>query len=506
MTASYNLSQLGSNYLQGGTGSVARTTASKLQESVSVKDFGAVGDGTTDDTAAIQAAVTACSIGGTVLFPAGQYKLTAAVTINKPITIQGVGTGSFVNDLGSYVIQTNASANAFTLVATTANYAFSQYGIINVCFKDIALRGASSGSRSLAGVSVDTTVNSGVFHIRECTFWNVNMRYFQTGVNFTGIAYLNRWYGGDYSYCNTGVKIAQGSSGTAGGQTRFFGTTFDLNATVGLSWMEDTFGGDLACFGCTFADVPMGLKTNDEAQITIEGCHFEACANSGAGAGIYVLTPASKSNPNNAGARTILGNYFVSNDASIWFDMQATTNGAGTAFYPAYINTNVFGDATALKLSVGSGPGFGSPGLVIGESNTGTNNSQLAASQIGALFFGTDLRKKRFTKRYTFAAGYVSGTTLDILPNGLNVLTVRMYLTANASVFTQLQVGDGNSGTRYITGINGQTQALNTWINYTTPTPLYVIGTNSLDNLFRIVGTTGMNGATGVIEVDGYVN
>ena len=80
MTASYNLSQLGSNYVQGGTGSVARTTASKLQESVSVKDFGAVGDGSTDDTAALNAAITwAKSNGGDIIFPKGNYYVTSRI-------------------------------------------------------------------------------------------------------------------------------------------------------------------------------------------------------------------------------------------------------------------------------------------------------------------------------------------------------------------------------------------------------------------------------------------
>jgi hypothetical protein len=83
MTASYNLSQLGSNYLQGGSGSVARTTASKLQESVSVKDFGAVGDGVTDDTTAIQAAINATitNSGGNLFLPSGTYLISSALSI-----------------------------------------------------------------------------------------------------------------------------------------------------------------------------------------------------------------------------------------------------------------------------------------------------------------------------------------------------------------------------------------------------------------------------------------
>ena len=92
------------SYTQGGTGSVARTVTNKLQESVSVKDFGAVGDGTTDDTAAIQAAINSIPISGggstygyTLFFPSGKYLISSTLTIgNRRLKIQGstLATGS----------------------------------------------------------------------------------------------------------------------------------------------------------------------------------------------------------------------------------------------------------------------------------------------------------------------------------------------------------------------------------------------------------------------------
>lgn len=73
------------------TGSTAsRSLQDRAAEVVNVKDFGAVGNGTTDDTVAIKAAVAA---GGTVYFPPGTYRVSGTSTI-LPSGTRVYGAGS----------------------------------------------------------------------------------------------------------------------------------------------------------------------------------------------------------------------------------------------------------------------------------------------------------------------------------------------------------------------------------------------------------------------------
>jgi hypothetical protein len=72
-------------FTQAGTGAMQRTVESKLRDVVSVKDFGAVGDGVADDTLAINRATkyVANLGGGTVYYPPGTYKITRAIRLDN---------------------------------------------------------------------------------------------------------------------------------------------------------------------------------------------------------------------------------------------------------------------------------------------------------------------------------------------------------------------------------------------------------------------------------------
>lgn len=79
-------------FLANGAGAVSRTVQSKLSDWISVKDYGAKGDGVTDDTVGIKAAVAYAGAigGGTVYFPAGTYLVSAPIPLTLPnVTLMG---------------------------------------------------------------------------------------------------------------------------------------------------------------------------------------------------------------------------------------------------------------------------------------------------------------------------------------------------------------------------------------------------------------------------------
>jgi hypothetical protein len=80
------------SYTPAGTGAVTTTVQAKLRQYVSVKDFGAVGNGVANDAAAIQAAIdsVAANGGGQIWFPTGEYNIgTTSLNTSQNIILSG---------------------------------------------------------------------------------------------------------------------------------------------------------------------------------------------------------------------------------------------------------------------------------------------------------------------------------------------------------------------------------------------------------------------------------
>jgi hypothetical protein len=133
-------------FTQTGAGAVARTVGAKLNEFVSVKDFGAVGDGVADDTAAIQAAIN--SSAGAVYLPTGTYNITSTIQVTADKRICGESKHASIIRLVTSVAATvaiNATATRVQLDNLELQSASGMLdGLALVAFKHARPSGGSS--------------------------------------------------------------------------------------------------------------------------------------------------------------------------------------------------------------------------------------------------------------------------------------------------------------------------------------------------------------------------
>jgi hypothetical protein len=140
--SSYDLASIGSTligFTQTGTGAVTRTVDSRLKETVSVKDFGANGDGTTDDTAAFNLARNASK---NIFLPAGTYALS-----EFPIT---TGVSLVPESPGSVILKQYNAAKAILIYNATA------VSVYDTMLKGIYLQGHVSSTHELIHMEAHT--------------------------------------------------------------------------------------------------------------------------------------------------------------------------------------------------------------------------------------------------------------------------------------------------------------------------------------------------------------
>lgn len=335
----------------------------------SIISFGAVGDGVNDDTQAIQAAIDATPYGGKLIIPNATsfYKITSELVINKSITIEGFG-GSCVHRSQMPCIKAFGPINAFKLIPTDAGYLFG-YGVTGVKFSNIMIEGQSNDSRSNFGICCDETINGGDYHVRECDFSNVHIRYFDTGIRLLGIVYLNSFYSTHVLWCGTGCNIdkVEGAAEGNSDQNRFFGCEFVLN-NIGMILSNRAYHGSQTIYGCTISEnTTLGVIFGYNTIVHISGSQIEAN-----GIGVNITIPSTVTNPNVEGGKLIIGNWFLSNNYDIWVSKETASFTGGFAF-PLSVQSNTFSGTKQMVLYVNAPTGaaeFDSRQFIFGSSNS----------------------------------------------------------------------------------------------------------------------------------------
>jgi len=271
-------------YLPAGTGAVATTVQTKLRESVSVKDFGATGNGSTDDTAAIQLAITyiysfATSSGSgrppALYFPKGTYLMSSTITmgnINYGWTISpyffGDGTGTIIK-----VSATNV--NPFYWRGPV----LGQPGAGNQCpgptIENMTFVGPGSGSATSSSIALNFNTVQGTTLINtSCSGWYVGENY----VDHDVITRINA----SCDYNIIGINSSSLNNLIRLDRMQNNGGTITHNTTYGIFYM----GGQTPSFNDVFFN-SNGTSLLLSRQLAsenvyptvgpvIQGCYFEA--------------------------------------------------------------------------------------------------------------------------------------------------------------------------------------------------------------------------------------
>ena len=247
-------------YDQGAIGTVNRPIDLKLGEFISVKDFGAVGDGTTNDAAAFTAAfaaIVATGKKGVVYVPAGTYKINSSLTVDI----------SFVSIFGE-----SATLNFSSLTSGAAlviNSTVSPpYANAITSISGLQLIGNSKAG-SVKGIQYTSSTGVAHFSVDNCSINN-----FGVGESFESNSYLISHKNTDVWACTVGVQNLTGFTNN-GENISYVGCTIFNNGT---NVVQNNSNGDINFTNCSL-DYPDTAHISITAgELHFVNCHIEGDA------------------------------------------------------------------------------------------------------------------------------------------------------------------------------------------------------------------------------------
>jgi hypothetical protein len=209
----------GVSFTQSGSGAVSLSVQNVIRSFYATPQmYGAVGDGSTDDTAAIQAAIDAHK-NIRIPFTANGYKVSSSITVKGDIIGEGIlGTQS-------KLVPTTAD---FAVFVNSTSEDLSKFIIENL---DVDFSVATGGSTTIAtnsacqGFKWTTTTT---FDPYEFLMSNVTVRNAYIGVNDNSASYMARMWGCRMRYCRTGIVKNLGT-------TMVYENVFTTNCLKGWS-------------------------------------------------------------------------------------------------------------------------------------------------------------------------------------------------------------------------------------------------------------------------------
>ena len=259
---------LGTNGLPTTPQSVTNWLAALyLDHTINVKalPYNATGDGETDDTEAILAAIAAVpDAGGTVFFPAGTYVISQPISIesNCELNLIGISTVNSMQPLSGSILQLASGANCDMLVKA---------GTARVNVKGLVFDGnkANQTSTNLHGLWLQGVVDAN----RRCTIEDVIV----WEVSGTGILNDNRE--SHFTKVHIGYSEGDGLVNTAASDVDFWNVLSGFNRGNGIAFIGvpgTGAGGASVWFGNFYRNGLNGLWLTNSANNSFFHCMIDA--------------------------------------------------------------------------------------------------------------------------------------------------------------------------------------------------------------------------------------